>query len=181
MSMEAKPLSRLGTSAHSAPELRRTSYKLTRRGHSLAQSPRICRARVPVLQGRDLSSVYRRLQTPGPRGTTGTGASTPEPSRTRSPLGRKPGGDERPLHQGRADAARASFRAEHAHVRAPWIARAATFGRVATALCAAPRHPRGTEQKERHPAHSLSAPLRWLRGPVTHSVVRWSLGWRWRW
>ena len=35
-------------------------------------------------------------------------------------------------------------------------------------------------QKEGHLARSLSAQHHWLRGPVTHSVVRWSLGWRWR-
>jgi hypothetical protein len=35
-------------------------------------------------------------------------------------------------------------------------------------------------RKERHLAFLLSARLRWLRGPVTHSVVRWNLVCRWR-
>ncbi len=58
-----------------------------------------------------------------------------------------------------------SLRAKHAHVRAPWIGCTTAFGGGITARCGTAWHPQGTEQKERHLANSLSARLRWLRGP----------------
>ena len=116
-------------------------------------------------------------------GGRATGARPPaaEPSRARSAFGREPGRHEGSLDEGSAGAARPSIGAKHAHVRAPWLACTTAFSRVFAARCATSRQRQGTEQKERHLAHSLSAGLRWLRGPDTHSVVRWSLGWRWRW
>ena len=131
----------------------------------------------PVL-GRDVRAPTRMVPLLLPLGPTR--ASTAQPPCARAPLGRKPSGDQRALHQGCTSAARTPFGAKHARLRAPWIGRTAAFGGGIAACCSTAWHPQGTEQKERHLAHSLSARLRWLRGPVTHSVVRWNSGCRWR-
>ena len=110
-------------------------------------------------------SLHRQLQTPDGRRPAGARASASQSPCAWAPLGRKPSGDNRALDQGCTSAARTSFGAKYARLRAPWIARTTAFSRGIAACCSTAWHPQGTEQKERHLAHSLSARLRWLRGP----------------
>jgi len=128
-----------------------------RRRHSMAHPPRICRPGVPIQQGRDVPTLHRWLQAAGRRSAARSWASTPVSPRPRASLGRKPSGDGRPFHQGRACTARASIRTKHAHVRAPWIGCTTTFGRGVGAARATSCLPRVNEQKERHLANSLRA------------------------
>ena len=143
------------------PSLRLTSREACRASSEwLPSGPR-----VPVQQGRDLSSLHRQLQAADACSAKSTWASTAEPPRAWPPLGCEPGGHQRPLDQSRAGATESSIRAKHARLRASWIRRAATFGGVVAARRGTSWHPQGTEQKERHLAISLSASHHWLRGP----------------
>jgi integrase len=77
----------------------------------------------------------RQLQTPHGGRAASTSAPTAESSRAWSAFGREPGRHQRSLDQGSSSPARASIRAKHAHVRAPWLACATAFSRVFAARC----------------------------------------------
>ena len=106
------------------------------RRRSMAHRPGLRGARVSVLEDRGLPPIRRQpCATPQGRATEAWTARAQSPS-SGSPFGGEPGGDERRIGESCAGSTRASFRAEHAQIRAPRIESAAPFSGAVGAACA---------------------------------------------